>query len=141
MKLYEDPNWLEEEYLIKKRKVIDIAKECKVNRITINRWLKRHNIPSRKFKTETLKKISEAKKGKNMGEQNHNWKGDNVSYTNLHIWIRKYKPKPENCENCGKKEEYLEASNISGEYKRDINDFEYLCASCHKIKHIKGVIS
>jgi hypothetical protein len=119
LKKYEDPNWLEEEYLVKKRKVVDIAKECKVNRITINRWLKRFNIPSRKFNLETLKKISEAKKGKNIGEQNHNWKGDNVSYTNL----------------------YLEASNISGEYKRDINDFEYLCASCHKIKHIRGVIS
>lgn len=78
-----------------------------------------------------LIKISETNKGKHMGEQNHNWKGNNVSYTNLHVWVRKYKPKPEKCEECGERKEHLELSNISGEYKRDIDDFEWLCRSCH----------
>jgi len=28
----------------------------------------------------------------------------------------------------------LELSNISGKYKRDINDYEWLCVKCHRIK-------
>lgn len=31
----------------------------------------------------------------------------------------------------------MELSNISGEYKRDVNDFEWLCVSCHRKKDFK----
>ena len=34
------------------------------------------------------------------------------------------------CENCGEQKSY-DLANISGEYKRDINDFKWLCRSCH----------
>lgn len=133
-KLYKNKEWLEKQYFDLNRKVVDIAKECDVNRITINRWLKRYKIPSRKFSSKMLNKMSKEKKGNNTGRENHNWKGNDVSYTNLHTWVRRHKPKPEVCERCGKKQDYLEASNISGEYKRDINDYEYLCVKCHKAK-------
>ena len=88
----------------------------------------------RTFSEETIKKMSKSRKGKLTGVENPNWKGDDVGYKCLHDWVRKYKPKPEACEKCGKKQDYLEASNISGEYKRDINDYEYLCVKCHKEK-------
>ena len=73
-----------------------------------------------------LKKISEA----HMNQKNHNWKGDKVGYHALHIWVKNHKPKLELCENCNKYPPY-DLANISGEYKRDINDFKWLCRRCH----------
>ena len=68
-----------------------------------------------------------------VGDKNHMWKGDKVSYRSLHKWIKNHKPKPKFCENCGVKLPY-DLANISGKYKRDINDFEWLCRSCHMKK-------
>jgi len=61
----------------------------------------------------------------NLNEKNGMWKGDNVGYSQLHNWIRKYKPKTKLCEKC-KERKPLDIANISGKYKRDINDFEWL---------------
>ena len=66
-------------------------------------------------------------------DKNGMWKGDKVSYNGVHAWVRKYKPKPEVCEICGIKEP-KQIANISGEYKRDINDYQWLCTKCHVIK-------
>ena len=65
-----------------------------------------------------------------MGEKNPVWKGDKVSYSSLHEWIQNHKPKLEFCENCNKNKPF-DLANISGEYKRDVNDFKWLCRSCH----------
>ena len=69
-------------------------------------------------------------KCKNKNEKNNMWKGDDVGYFALHAWIRRNKPKSEVCESCGKKKK-LDAANISGKYKRDVNDFKWLCRKCH----------
>ena len=61
--------------------------------------------------------------------KNVNWK-ENVGYISLHEWIKKRKPKPNFCERCEKEVPY-DLANISGKYKRDINDFEWLCRRCH----------
>ena len=66
----------------------------------------------------------------NLGSKNGMWKGNEVSYKNLHGWIRRHKPKVELCENCNKEKSY-DVANISGKYKRDINDYEWLCRRCH----------
>ncbi|MFA5299610.1 MAG: hypothetical protein WC389_15585 [Lutibacter sp.] len=66
----------------------------------------------------------------NKNEKNGQWKGDEASYTALHHWIRTRKPKPSLCERCHKNPPY-DLANISGTYKRDINDFEWLCRKCH----------
>ena len=63
-------------------------------------------------------------------ENNPQWKGDNVGYDSLHRWIERHKPKPKICEICKTKKPY-DLANISGEYKRDINDFQWLCRTCH----------
>ena len=45
---------------------------------------------------------------------------------------------------CNKKKK-LDLANISGEYKRDVNDFEWLCRSCHirkdqcLLKHLEEI--
>lgn len=82
-----------------------------------------------RMKTETKKKIGFA----NSGSKNGMWKGDEIGYNALHTYIKNNKPKPELCENCKNKKPF-DLANISGEYKRDINDFEWLCRKCHMEK-------
>lgn len=50
--------------------------------------------------------------------------------TGLHEWVRRNKAKPKECEECKDSKPY-DLANISGEYKRDINDFRWLCRRCH----------
>lgn len=71
--------------------------------------------------------------GKNLGSKNGQWKGDKVGYRSLHWWVTRNKPKPQGCEIC-KQNKKLEVANISGKYKRDLSDWEYLCRSCHMRK-------
>lgn len=66
-----------------------------------------------------------------IGKNNRLWKGEEVSYQGLHQWVRRHKPISEVCENCHKSKSRLDAANISGEYKRDINDFKWMCRKCH----------
>ena len=79
------------------------------------------------IKTQIFKKI-------NNGKNNAMWKGNKVKYRALHEWIQNHKPKSKICENCKINPPY-ELANISGEYKRDVNDFEWLCRSCHSKQH------
>ena len=70
--------------------------------------------------------------GKSMrGSNNLFWKEEGVRYSALHAWVRRNKPKPLACKTCGKTTTKLYAANISGEYKRDLDDFIYLCGPCH----------
>jgi|WetSurMetagenome_2_1015567.scaffolds.fasta_scaffold166146_1 hypothetical protein len=64
-------------------------------------------------------------------EDNYNWKGDNVGYNALHEWIKNHKQKSNVCEHC-KKKKRLELANISGNYYRRIDDYKWLCHSCHQ---------
>jgi hypothetical protein len=62
------------------------------------------------------------------------WKGDQVGYFGLHEWVRRQKGKPIECEFCLRTEEEtrMEWANISGKYKREIDDYMALCAKCHR---------
>lgn len=83
---------------------------------------------------ETKRKLALAKIGKPMlstrGENHHSWKGCEVGYFCLHAWVKKYKPNPGVCNLCGSNKN-VRISNISGQYLRDLNDYDYLCVSCH----------
>ena len=70
-------------------------------------------------------------KGVNVAEKNGMWKGDAVGYKAVHSWIRRRLPQPPNCERCGKKADRLDLANISQEYLRRLDDWEYLCRQCH----------
>lgn len=67
------------------------------------------------------------------GEHSHRWKGDKVGIDALHTYIRKIFPKPEKCQ-CCKEAPPIDLANISGEYKREISDWEWLCRKCHMTK-------
>lgn len=98
---------------------------------------------------EKLRVIGRANKGKKLphnsewnkkigisqiGDKNHMWKGDSVSYKGLHDWVNKNFGKPDICERCnasGLSGMYINWANVSGSYKRDRNDWIRLCKSCH----------
>ena len=67
------------------------------------------------------------------GENHKKWKGEQAGYIAKHQWVRKHKPNPADgrCEKCGRKDEQLELANISGDYKRDVNDFQWTCHRCN----------
>lgn len=73
----------------------------------------------------TKAKISKSQKG----TKSKRWKGDDVSYRELHKWLRKEKGVPKICEHCGKKAS--DWANIDGLYRRNLEDFIPLCRSCH----------
>lgn len=70
----------------------------------------------------------------NADNKNGMWKGDEVSYGSLHDWVHYNLKKPNLCSSCGARYKLLDAANISGEYKRDLNDWEYICRRCHMLK-------
>ena len=60
------------------------------------------------------------------------WKGDNVKKSALHSWVQKHKGSPSECEHCGTTSaKQYDWANVSGEYRRDLDDFIRLCRSCH----------
>ena len=71
----------------------------------------------------------------NIGEYNSQWKGDKASYRALHSWVEVRLGKPHFCEECGNKKlshRQYHWANVSGEYKRNIDDWRRLCVKCHK---------
>ena len=62
------------------------------------------------------------------------WKGEEVKYRGLHMWVVARLGQPNTCENCGKsnlKGRKIHWANKSREYKRDLTDWLRLCAPCH----------
>ncbi len=92
----------------------------------------------KKMTEEFKMKISQKLRGRyapyNLGDRNGNWGGDKVGYSGLHSWVNKRLNKPNECSNCNKETTKLDLANISQQYKRDLNDWEYLCRSCHMNK-------
>ena len=74
-----------------------------------------------------------AGKRSKLSEKNPQWKGDNVGYNGIHNWIKRRKIKPKFCEDCKKTSPY-DLANISQQYKRDVDDWEFLCRKCHMKK-------
>ncbi|HBI17153.1 MAG TPA: hypothetical protein DDY52_03320 [Candidatus Moranbacteria bacterium] len=67
------------------------------------------------------------------GEKCHNWKGEFVSYSGLHYWVRRKLGKAKKCSVCGKEGRGREMhwANKDHKYRRNTNDFIELCAKCH----------
>jgi hypothetical protein len=88
---------------------------------------------------EHARAISLGKTGKSVpklqGENNFHWKGDRVTYSGLHHWIKKQAGSPCYCEHCGEtslRSRQYHWANKSQQYKRDVEDWLRLCAKCHK---------
>ena len=71
-------------------------------------------------------------------EENHpKWKGAEVGYYGVHVWIKKMFGNPEKCEDCGKIGEKkgrkwnIEWSNCDHKYRRVKEDYIGRCVKCH----------
>ncbi len=53
-----------------------------------------------------------------------------VKYRGIHMWASRHMPVV-NCDDCGTKKGTLHHANISGKYKRDLDDWKILCVPCH----------
>ena len=145
--------FLYQKYVIENKSTREIAKELDCSREPIRQRLKKFNFSMKTAKSHlTGRKVSEEQrlkmiknspsKGK-FREQSHAWKGNNAGYSAIHIAMRKIFLQPEYCQECGIKTLFLDLANISGEYKRDISDWEYLCRHCHMTKdgRLKNLIN
>jgi hypothetical protein len=74
---------------------------------------------------------TEFKKGELTENNNNNWKGDKVGYSALHHWVTRKKGKATVCSACSSCKN-VQWANISGEYKRDVNDYKALCYKHHR---------
>jgi len=85
--------------------------------------------------SSSLKKAiwSKSHIGINLNELNGMWHGNKAGYSSLHEWVKRRKPKSKFCECCNINKTH-DLANISGKYKRDINDYEWLCRGCHMHK-------
>lgn len=107
-----------------------------------------HKGKSDVYSKDALEKMSLKKKGKKLSLQHREriklsaprgiehvwWKGDNVSYGNLHTWVKRYLGKPKFCVYCQTtKARKFEWANISKTYKRELSDWIRLCTSCHRL--------
>ena len=94
------------------------------------------------FSIKYRKKLSESHKGKNESLAS-NWKGNKAGYHAIHLWINKYKIKPQQCTDCGKEvSKYsMHWSNIDHKYRRNLDDYIARCSSCHKCYDLKNGLS
>ena len=113
--------------MVSEKQMKHILKVAKLNKERYKKY--GHNRKGKHHTEETKKIIGK----KNFGKNNGMWKGDNVGYGSLHEWIKNRKPKPKFCEIC-KIKPPIDLANISGKYKRDLSDWEWLCRKCHMIK-------
>ncbi len=103
------------------------------------------SLKGRKLSQKTKQKMKIAHTGKkstnetkeklrvlNLGDRNPNWKGDDVGYGGVHNWIKNNLVRPKRCQRC-KKVKRLDVANVSGKYKRRLNDWIWLCRRCHLI--------
>jgi len=112
-------------YLKKKMSLSEIGKKYQTSGSTIFHYMKRYEIPSRK--------LSDALKLRDFKNEKHpNWKNQ-PKIPSLHRWIEKNKSKPLQCEIC-KRTIKLELSCTDHKYTRNIEDYEWLCRSCHRKK-------
>lgn len=65
------------------------------------------------------------------GEENPFWKGKDVGYSSLHMWVNRHKNKPIECIECGEIKK-LDWANIDHKYRRVLDDYIALCRKCHK---------
>lgn len=90
----------------------------------------------KKWHSENKEQHSMNMRNRNLSnEMNPSWKGERVSYGQLHRWIGIKKGKAEICSQCGSNNTVCWA-NIDNEYSRNLEDYIELCITCH-MKHDK----
>jgi hypothetical protein len=92
---------------------------------------------NRKVSDETRRRMSATRRGRFLGKQHPQWRGNAVGYSALHQWVARHKTKTGVCTECGtevgtSRYRGTEWANVSGRYLRDLDDFVELCIRCHR---------
>jgi hypothetical protein len=79
-----------------------------------------------------MRKISSLR----IGDKSSVWKGDDVCYNAIHVYIQRWYGKADCCSNpmCSKKSTYFEWCKIdhTTPYTKNIEEFQKLCRVCHR---------
>ena len=105
-------------------------------------WMKRFMKGEKSYGKENAIKGREKIRKSKLGSKNPLWKGDNVGYSGLHLWIQSKLGKPNICTYCKKvklSNRQIDWANKSHNYKRDLDDWIRLCRKCH-IAYDRGLI-
>lgn len=71
--------------------------------------------------------------GRPRADAHANWRGDQVGYHALHVWLAANYGKPSLCEHCGTTTaKRFEWANVDHVYRRVREDWMRLCTSCHR---------
>jgi len=57
--------------------------------------------------------------------------GMKMTYGSVHRWVKRIAGKPSLCEHCGATEGTFDWSNKTGQYLRNMDDWQRLCRKCH----------
>lgn len=116
-----------------------IACGCECGEILTRRsWVYGHLSPIRKYLPYHHTRTFENKQNFQLhtsnlprpsGKRNPMWKYDNASRGAKRRWARTHLPKLDLCQIC-KMNTPCRVNNISGEYKRDLSDWQWLCIQC-----------
>lgn len=117
---------LEDLYFNKNLTQYQIADFYGVGQWVVTRWFKRYDIKARRREDYDMPIPPK-------DEKHWAWKGDRVTYSALHSYIRSRLGTPMKCEHCRMEDKKkYEWANISKEYKRDLDDWVRLCTKCHR---------
>lgn len=76
--------------------------------------------------------VNERRRQKLLRDKSPNWKGDSISYSTAHLWLRAHHIKTGICKKC-KEKKYTEWALKKGrKYTRHKKDYFELCRSCHR---------
>jgi hypothetical protein len=98
------------------------------------KYINGHGNKGIKMSEDWRTQLSKARIGKYRGEKSYQWKADNVSYSGLHHWLKKYLPKPESglCQFCSQFPA-KEIANLNGVYTRELENYAWFCVRCHRL--------
>lgn len=152
IKELQDAQWLRDKYE-SGLSTTQIAKELNCQTTIVSQWLKRHGIQARpvgskagwKFTDEGRRNLSEAKRGKCLGEANPNWKGGSKpdpvrNRYQAKVWVKTVKERDcWTCVQCGAKDKlhahHIKSWKLHPELRFDVDNGTTLCEHCHQAAH------
>lgn len=147
--------WLHEHYVVKRKSTVKIAEQIGASPHVVATWLETHGIDrrernqhkGRKWSAQVRKNMSAAKKGRNTGESNPNWRGGKIhpdkrlrSSIKTRNWSKAVRARDgHKCVECGATGR-LHAHHIKPwkdypKLRHELSNGITLCPPCHSRAH------
>lgn len=139
---YHDADWLQREYVDRRRTTWEIAADFGVGHSTILKAMRKHGLEARNR--------SESRSGRHLGSENPAWKGGVADWEYSPGWkvlARQIRDRDEwTCQGCGERRmrwgHGLHVHHIDGDkLNNDAGNLVSLCAGCHCHAHQKEVMA